>query len=73
MALEIEIDRDVCMGSGQCIMAAPNTFDLDDMSVAIVVDLNGDPDKDILDAQELCPTNAITVRVAAPAESSRSD
>jgi len=38
MAFEIQIDRNLCMGSGQCVMAAPATFDLDSLSVAIVID-----------------------------------
>ena len=38
MGLEVEIDRDVCMGSGNCVYEAPGVFDLDDDSVAFVVD-----------------------------------
>ena len=32
MGLEVEIDRDVCMGSGNCVYVAPWVFDLDDDS-----------------------------------------
>lgn len=55
----LSIDRDRCMGSGQCTFYAPATFDLDDDSVAIVVDPAGDPDARIQMAIDVCPTRAI--------------
>ena len=33
---EIRVDRTLCMGSGQCCWYAPNTFDQDDETIAIV-------------------------------------
>ena len=36
MALEITIDRELCMGSGNCSFWAPGVFDLDDEGIAIV-------------------------------------
>lgn len=55
----LSVDRDRCMGSGQCTFYAPATFDLDDDSIAIVVDDHGDGDDKILMAIEVCPTRAI--------------
>jgi ferredoxin len=57
---EVRIDRDLCMGSGQCLGYAPNTFDQDDDNTAIVIDQHGDPDEDIQTAIESCPARAIT-------------
>ncbi len=62
MDLEIEIDRDVCMGSGNCLYHAPGAFDLDADSIAFVVDVAGAPEAKIIDAARKCPTHAITVR-----------
>lgn len=62
MALEIDIDRDRCMGSGHCTFTAPGAFDLDDDQVAYVVDPAGAPVDDVIRAAEQCPTKAITVR-----------
>jgi ferredoxin len=62
MALEVEIDRDVCMGSGNCVFEAAGAFDLDDDSIAFVVDPAGAPEEQILEAARKCPTRAITVR-----------
>ena len=62
MDLEVAIDRDVCMGSGNCISTAPGVFDLDDDSVAFVVDPSASPEDTVVTAARNCPTHAITVR-----------
>jgi ferredoxin len=59
--VRVVIDRDKCMGSGNCAYWAPSVFDVADDMVAVVV---GDPDAaaDRVElAAEHCPTNAITV------------
>jgi ferredoxin len=62
MGLDVEIDRDLCMGSGNCLYEAPGAFDLDDDSVAIVVDADSVPEEKVIAAARNCPTHAITVR-----------
>jgi ferredoxin len=62
MGLEIDIDRDACMGSGNCVYTAPGVFELDDDSIACVVDPEASPTEAILTAARQCPTHAITVR-----------
>jgi ferredoxin len=61
VALEIKIDRELCMGSGNCSFWAPAVFDLDDEGIAVVLDPNGAPDDKIVLAAQGCPTQAITV------------
>ena len=61
MSLEISIDREKCMGSGNCSFWAPSTFDLDDDGVAIVVDAEGDSEEKVVLAAQGCPTQAISV------------
>ena len=61
MTLRIEIDRDACMGSGNCLFWAAGVFDLDDDGVAIVLDPDAAPEDRVLLAMEGCPTKAITV------------
>lgn len=58
---EIRVDRSVCMGSGQCCWYAPNTFDQDDETVAIVTDPQGDPEEAIRAAVNGCPTGALSL------------
>jgi ferredoxin len=61
MGLEVEIDRDVCMGSGNCVYEAPGAFDLDDESISFVVDPDGAAEEKVIAAARKCPTHAITV------------
>jgi ferredoxin len=69
MALEVEIDRDACMGSGNCVYEASGVFDLDDDGISTVVDPAAVPEEQIIAAARKCPTQAILVRrdgVAVP-------
>jgi ferredoxin len=61
VALEITIDRDVCMGSGNCSFWAPGVFDLDDDGIAVVVDPGAAPLEKVVLAAQGCPTQAIAV------------
>ena len=61
MALDIRIDRDVCMGSGNCVFWAPGVLDLDDEGIAVVLDASAAEDEKIVLAAQGCPTQAITV------------
>ena len=61
MALEIEIDRSLCMGSGNCSFWAPGVFDLDDEGIAVVLDPDAQPEDKIVLAAQGCPTQAIAV------------
>jgi ferredoxin len=62
MGREIDIDRDACMGSGNCVFAAPGVFELDDDSVVCVVDPEASPEEAVVTAARQCPTHAITAR-----------
>ena len=59
MTLRIEIDRDACMGSGNCAFWAPGVFDLDDEGIAVVIDADAAPEEKIVLAAQGCPTQAI--------------
>ncbi len=61
MALEIKINREICMGSGNCSFWAPDTFDLDDDGVAIVTSIDGSPEEKVILAAQGCPTQAISI------------
>ena len=61
MGIDIAVDRERCMGSGNCSYWAQGIFDLDDDDIAVVV---GDPaghEDQVRLAAENCPTAAITV------------
>jgi ferredoxin len=62
VAIEIVIDRETCMGSGNCSFLAPGVFELGDDGVAVVKDPDGEPEARVVLAAEGCPTQSITVR-----------
>lgn len=64
MSLRIEIDRKLCNGYGNCIISAPQVFDLDpDTNIAYVLD--GSPtaadEADVREAAADCPVSAIRI------------
>jgi ferredoxin len=65
MGLHVEIDRDLCMGSGNCVYEAPGVFDLDEDGIAYVADVTAAPEEAVTAAARKCPTQAITVRPVA--------
>ena len=57
--MKVEIDRERCMGSGNCVYWAAKVFDIGDDLVAVVI---SDPDSHrerVELAAEHCPTHAI--------------
>jgi ferredoxin len=66
--IRILIDRERCVGSGNCLFWAPGTFDLDDSGTSVVVDPEGDDPDRIRVAVEGCPTRAISVEEAGGPE-----
>jgi ferredoxin len=58
----IEIDPELCMGSGSCVFHAPAVFDLDDdAGLASVRDPDGAPFDRIDFVARACPAGAITI------------
>jgi len=53
------IDRDACMGSGNCLFWAPGVFDLDDDGVAVVCGDMAGREEEVRKAAANCPTAAI--------------
>jgi ferredoxin len=60
-ALEVRIDWDRCMGSGNCVFWAPDTFELGDDGHAIVVDPAASDEERLRIAAQGCPVGAITL------------
>lgn len=61
VAIEVEIDRDACMGSGNCVWEAVGVFELDDDGIAAVADVSAAPEDTIVSAARNCPAKAISV------------
>jgi ferredoxin len=59
--LEVTVDRALCIGSGDCVDTAPDVFQLDEEDKAVVVDPDGAPTDDVIEAARNCPVSAIFV------------
>ena len=60
----ITVNYTLCEGHGQCLMAAPEVFDVPDDAEQVVV-LDPDPDESarpaVVRAAAMCPAQALTV------------
>lgn len=62
--MHIDVDRDICIGAGNCVMTLDTVFDQDEEGL---VDLRqAEPPAELADrverAVQLCPAGAISVR-----------
>jgi len=59
--IRIEVDRALCIGSGDCVDTAPAVFELDSEDKAQVIDPDGEPTDLVIEAATNCPVTAIFV------------
>ena len=59
--IHVEVDRDLCIGSGDCVSTQPDVFQLDDEGKAVVIDPDAAGTDEILEAAQNCPVTAIFV------------
>ncbi|MFJ2646429.1 ferredoxin [Streptomyces sp. NPDC087420] len=60
--MKVVLDQDKCVGSGQCVLAAPEVFDQrDEDGIAVLLDPNPPADQhaDTREAARVCPALAI--------------
>ncbi len=59
--IEIEIDRDLCVGFGDCLDAAADVFELDDDGIAVFKEDIAPIEQDrLVEACRSCPVDALT-------------
>jgi len=56
---KISVDRELCIGVATCLAVAPDTFELDEESKAVVKSPEGNTDAEIINAAKSCPVKAI--------------
>ncbi len=61
LGFRVEVDRELCMGSGLCTTYAPGTFSQDQHAKVILADPPGDTIDAVRTAAEACPMSAIHV------------
>ena len=59
--MKVRVDRDLCIGVGNCVALAPTVFTLGEDNKAVVLDPSSVDDDTMLEAAESCPENAIIV------------
>ncbi|WP_406167436.1 ferredoxin [Streptomyces canus] len=64
----VEVDRSLCIGSAQCVHAAPDGFRLDTARQSHPADPESDANEKILEAAENCPVEAIMITLLGSGE-----
>ncbi|MCA6091170.1 ferredoxin [Streptomyces sp. SCA3-4] len=65
--MKITIDRDRCVGAGQCVRAADEVFDQDDEDGCVVLLVSRPSERlraEVRDAERFCPSGAIEIHDA---------
>lgn len=57
--MRVRVDRDLCIGVGNCVAIAPTAFKLDEENKAVVLEPVSVDDDTLLEAAESCPVQAI--------------
>ncbi len=71
LRLDVRVDRDVCIGSGQCVHWAPTVFEQDEEAKAVVVAPSDGREDVVLKAIVSCPVEAITLQIGGATVRSR--
>ena len=59
--MKVRVERELCIGVGNCVALAPTVFEFDEENKATVLDPSSVDDDTLLEAAESCPENAIIV------------
>ncbi|NSC21474.1 ferredoxin [Streptomyces albus subsp. chlorinus] len=64
----VEVDHNLCIGSGMCVGTAPGEFRLDAARRSRPLAPDRAPCEDVLAAAESCPVEAISITLAGTGE-----
>jgi ferredoxin len=59
--MRVRADRELCVGSGQCELLAPEVFEVDDDGAVRVLQEESDDEGAVRDAVSQCPTGALAL------------
>lgn len=57
--MKVRVDRELCIGIGNCVAVAPSVFQLDAQNKAVVLDPHSVDDETLMTAASSCPERAI--------------
>lgn len=63
MSMRVIVDKELCIGAGQCVVTAPDVFDQDDDGIVdLLTDSPPEGDRDaVKEAEHVCPARVISV------------
>jgi ferredoxin len=61
MSIHVDVDRELCIGSGTCVRLAPGVFALDEEEISVVLSPEAADISKLRLAAEACPTEAIRI------------
>ncbi len=59
--MKVRVDRDLCIGVGNCVAFAPTVFKLDQQNKAVVLDPSSVDDDTLFESAKSCTEDAIIV------------
>lgn len=61
--MRVTVDKDLCIGAGQCVVTAPDVFDQDDDGIVeLLTPTPAEGDRDaVKEAEHVCPARVIAV------------
>ena len=59
--MKVRVDRELCIGLGNCVAYAPTVFALDKQNKVYLLDSKSVDEKTLMNAAESCPVNAIII------------
>ena len=59
--MKVRVDRDLCIGVGNCVAFAPSVFELDAENKAVVLDPSSVDEFTLLESAKSCPEQAIII------------
>ena len=59
--MKVRIDRNLCIGLGNCVAVAPTVFKLDKSYKAVVIKQESVDEDTLMSAAESCPENAVII------------
>jgi ferredoxin len=57
--MKVKVDRELCVGIGNCVAVASTVFKLDSENKAVVIDPSSVNEEKLMSAAESCPVSAI--------------
>ncbi|HEX7475573.1 MAG TPA: ferredoxin [Dehalococcoidales bacterium] len=57
--MKVKVDRDLCVGIGNCVAVAPTVFKLDNENKVIILDIKSASEQKVMSAIESCPVGAL--------------